>query len=100
MRRFIGKVGYDSVWIEDIQVQTGIRSTPAQVLFTHICIITVDDISKYKETCKVPLDYPKIGGGSIKECAREDIRNILRANIDVHSRRLIADFPGDGIKCI
>ena len=26
--------------------------------------------------------------------------NILHANIDVHSRRLIADFPGDGINCI
>ena len=28
------------------------------------------------------------------------IRNILYANIDVHSRRLIAEFPKDGIKCI
>ena len=24
----------------------------------------------------------------------------MHANIDVHSRRLIAEFPGDGIKCI
>ena len=28
------------------------------------------------------------------------IRNLLHANIDVHSRRLIAEFPKDGIKCI
>ena len=28
------------------------------------------------------------------------IRNLLHANIDVHSRRLIADFPKDGIKRI
>ena len=24
----------------------------------------------------------------------------MYANIDVHNRRLIAEFPGDGIKCI
>ena len=28
------------------------------------------------------------------------IRNFLRASIDVHSRRFIAEFPKDGIKCI
>ena len=28
------------------------------------------------------------------------IRNILHANIDVHSRILIADLPGDGVKFI
>ena len=28
------------------------------------------------------------------------IRDLLHANIDVHSRRLIAEFPKDGIKCI
>ena len=26
--------------------------------------------------------------------------NILYANIDVHSRRFIAEFPGDGVKYI
>ena len=26
--------------------------------------------------------------------------SILHFNIDVHSGRLIAEFPGDGIKCI
>ena len=29
-----------------------------------------------------------------------EIRNILHENIDVHSRRLIGEFPGDGVKCI
>ena len=28
------------------------------------------------------------------------ISNLLHANIDVHSRRLIAEFPKYGIKCI
>ena len=28
------------------------------------------------------------------------MRNILHTNIDVHSRRLISEFPGGGIKCI
>ena len=56
--------------------------------------------SQYKETCEVILDYTKIGGGNIKEFAKKAIRNILHANIDVHSRRLIAEFPVDGIKFI
>ena len=46
------------------------------------------------------LDYPKIGGWNIKSFEKNSIGNILHANIDVHSRRLIAEFPGDGIKCI
>ena len=56
--------------------------------------------SQYTETCEVLLDYPKIGGGDIEDYAKMSIRNILHANIDVHSRRLIAEFPLDGIKCI
>ena len=51
------------------------------------------------ETCEVILDYPKIGGDDIKDYAKKSIRNILHANIDEHSRRLIAEFPMDGIKC-
>ena len=42
----------------------------------------------------------KIGGENIKEYSRNAIRNLLHANIDVHSRRSIADFPGDGTKVI
>ena len=57
-------------------------------------------VSQYKETCEVLLYYPKIGGDNIKEFAKKSIRNILHANIDVHSRRLISDSPGYGIKCI
>ena len=57
--------------------------------------------SQYKETCEVLIDYPKIGGDDIiEDNAKKDIRNILHANIDVHSRRLISEFPKDGIKCI
>ena len=57
-------------------------------------------LSQYTETCEVPLDYPQIGGEDIKEFAIIAIRNILHANIDVNSRRLIAEFPADGIGCI
>ena len=32
--------------------------------------------------------------------AKKSIRNILHENIDVHIRRLISEFPADGIKCI
>ena len=57
--------------------------------------------SQYTETCEVLLYYPKIGGEDvIEDYAKKDIRNLLYANIDVHSRRLIAEFPRDGITCI
>ena len=55
----------------------------------------------YTETCEVLLDYQKIGGDDIiEDYAKNALRNLLHANIDVHSRRLIAEFPKDGIKCI
>ena len=56
--------------------------------------------SQYKETCVVLLDYPKIGGENIKDIVKKDIRNILHANIDRHSRILISEFPGYGVKFI
>ena len=57
--------------------------------------------SQYRETCEVLLDYPKIGGDDvIEDYAKKAIRNLLHANIDVHSRRLIAEFPKDGVKFI
>ena len=57
--------------------------------------------SKYIETCEVLIDYPKIGGDDvIEDYAKKAIRNLLHANIDVHSRILIAELPKDGIKCI
>ena len=55
--------------------------------------------SQYKETYEVLLDYPKIGGWNIKEFSKKAVRNILHANINVRSRRLIDGFPGDYIKC-
>ena len=46
--------------------------------------------SQYTETCEVLLDYPKIGGDDIiEDYAKNSIRNLLHANIDVHIRRLI-----------
>ena len=56
--------------------------------------------SRYKESLEVLLDYPKIGGGNIKYSVKKFIRNILYANIDVHSRRLTAKFPGDGVNVL
>ena len=56
--------------------------------------------SQYTETCEVLIDYPKIGGDDIiEDYAKKAIRNLLHANIDVHSRRLIAGLPKYGIKC-
>ena len=56
--------------------------------------------SEYKETCEVVIDYPKIRRENIKEFSKKANRNILHANIDLHIRRLISEFPGVGIKCI
>ena len=56
--------------------------------------------SQYKETCEVLLDYPTIGGEGIIYYVRKAIRNLLHTNIYVHSRRFIAEFPGDGVKYI
>ena len=38
--------------------------------------------------------------GGYKNYVRKAISNLPHANIDVHSRRLIAELPGDGVKCI
>ena len=57
--------------------------------------------SQYRETCQVLLDYPKIEGGDVIEYyAKKVIRKLLHANIDLHSRRLVAEFPKDGVKCL
>ena len=56
--------------------------------------------SQYRETCEVLIYYPKIGGYDVEDYAKKAIRNLLHSNIDVHSRRLIYEFPKDGIKYI
>ena len=56
--------------------------------------------SQYTETCELIPDYPRIGGEDIKYLAKNSIRNILHANIDVHNRIIISEIPADGIKCI
>ena len=56
--------------------------------------------SQYIETCEENIDYLKIGGDDIEDYAKKSIGNILHANIDVHRRILISEFPKDGIKCI
>ena len=45
-------------------------------------------------------DYPKMEGGNVKYYAKHAIRNLLHAKSCVHSRRLIDEFPEDGIKCM
>ena len=41
-----------------------------------------------------------MGGGNVKDYAKQAIRNLFHANSDVHRRRLIYEFPKDGIKCL
>ena len=54
--------------------------------------------SQYKENCELLLYHPSIVGDNIKYYVKKEIRNILHKNIDVHSRRLIYEFPGDGVE--
>ena len=56
--------------------------------------------SQYRETYEVLGDDPKLEGENIKEYAKMAIWKLLHANSCVHSRRLIAEFPDDGIKCM
>ena len=56
--------------------------------------------SQYKEIFEVLPDHATIGGEDIKDYIRKEIRNILHSNIDVHGRRLISEFPADGVKYI
>ena len=56
--------------------------------------------SQYRETCEALLDYPKTGGYDADDYAKQAIRNLLHANSDIHSRRLIAEFPKDGINLL
>ena len=55
---------------------------------------------QYRETYEVLREYPKMEGGNVKDYAKQAIRNLLHANSCVHSRRLIDEFPEDGIKCM
>ena len=56
--------------------------------------------SQYKETCKVILDYPNIGGNDIEDSVMKFINNLLHANIYLYIIRLVAEFPIYGINCI
>ena len=56
--------------------------------------------SQYKEICEVLLYCPTILGKDIKYYVSKAIKNILHANIDVQSRRLVAKIPADGVKFI
>ena len=71
-------------------------------IYVHKFIDSLDMIfSQYRETCEVLLDYPKIGGDDVIDYySKKAIRNIYHTNIYVHIRRMIAEFPKDGIKCI
>ena len=50
---------------------------------------------QYRETCEVLLDYPKIGRDDVKDYEKQATRNILHYYSDIHSRRLIPEFPKD-----
>ena len=36
----------------------------------------------------------------MKDFFKKALRDLLHSNINVHSRRLISEFPGYGVKCI
>ena len=63
-------------------------------------VLLVVIFSHYKENFETLLDYVNIGGWDIKDYIKKIIRNLLHANSDVHSRRLVAEFPVDVVKFI
>ena len=65
-------------------------------LLTHLTWF----FSQYRETYESAQILSKIGGGNVKDYAKMAIRNLLHANSCVQSRRLMAEFPEYGIKCI
>ena len=57
--------------------------------------------SQCREIFQVLLYDTKLGGDDvIEDYAKKAIRNLLRANIDVHSIILISEFPKYRIKCL
>ena len=56
--------------------------------------------SQYTETCEEFTYNPKIGGDDIEYYAKNAIKDLLHANIDVHSTRLISEFPIDRITMV
>ena len=56
--------------------------------------------SRYKETCELLIDDPKIVKQDIKYYVEKSIRNLLHENMYVQNISSIAKFPGDGVKYI
>ena len=100
MRNFNGKFLITAYKSKTIRFN--MDEDPLQRRIYFLTLIDQLDIifSQYSENCQVLLDYPKIVGDNvIEDYAEKAIRNLLHVNIDVHSRRLIAEFPKYGIKC-
>ena len=100
MRMFNGKVADDRYRSNIIRFKMDEDPLQRRIYFLKFVESLEMILSQYTETCEVLIDYPQIGGEDIKEFAIIAIRNILHANIDVNSRRSIAEFPADGIGCI
>ena len=70
----------------------------------NYCLVFIESLemilSQYKETCELLIYYPTIGREYIKHYVNKAISILLSTNIDVHSRKSIAEFPGDGVKRI
>ena len=75
-------------------------SLQRRIYFLTFNLITPNDFSQYKENYMVLIDYSNIIVEDIKDHIRKAIMNILHSNIDVRSRRLIAELPGDVVKYI
>ena len=100
MRKTNVKVADDSVLIKGLKIKMYEYPLQRQIYFLTFMELLDIVFSQYKEICEVVLDSPRIGGDDIKYYIRKTITNHLHANLDVHSRRLIAEFPVNGVKFI
>ena len=81
----------------DVMYQRAFMATQKDKYYNAL----LDTLVKHNNLRGEPFRLSKIGGDNvIDDDAKNAIRKLLHANIDVHSRILIAEFPKYGIKFI
>ena len=100
MCTFNGKAADNRLQIKCRQVLMDEDPLQRQIYFLTFVESLEMIFSQFTENFEVILVSTKIRVDDIEDYTKKSIRNILHSNIDVHSRRLIVEFPKDEIKCI
>ena len=73
MQTFNGKVDDNIIYIKIIKFKLGEDPLQRQIYFLTFLESLEMILSKYTETCKVLIDYPKIGGRNIKSFSKSPL---------------------------